>query len=227
MSSTKKFLARGVWLLLIAAVLAVAGILGRAFWISSRTIFDLLAENKKLRTAIANLSAESQIGYAKVLSQATRDGRTFTLVLFVETARDDPAKHILEQEYEVEGDVVHFDALIVKFSTQYVADGRARALYLWRRVYGEKMTPESGYPIESAGQEPRRYAEALRALSVRDRDMFWTEIWRLAHDPERLKSAGVTAVFGNAVYTQMRPGFIYTFKIGNTGALSVEAAAAP
>jgi len=218
-----------LWLIVLA-VLVVGGILGRAFWLASRTIFDLLSENRELKAAISNLTAESQIGFARVLSQTPRGpgsesgtgGRMVTRVLFVETARDDPGKEILRREYEVEGDVVHFDALIVKFGSQLVADGKERALYLWRRVYGEKMTPESGYPIEEAGAEPKRYAELMAKLSLRDRKLFWSEIWKLSNDPDRLKAAGVQAVYGNAVYKPLAPGFRYIFKIGNMGQLYVE-----
>jgi hypothetical protein len=127
----------------------------------------------------------------------------------------------------VEGDVVHFDALIVKFDNRYVADGKGRALYLWRRIYGEKMTPESGSPIEEAGAEPKRYAELLAKLSLRDRRLFWTEIWKLSNDPARLKSAGVQALYGNDVYASLAPGLLYVFKIGNAGQFYVEAVPAP
>jgi len=227
MAAARKAVRLGLVLLFVATALVIAGIVAHAVWISSRTIFDLLQENRHLRAAIANLTAESQIGYAKVLAQEIREGRMFTRVLFVETARDNPAQHILEREYEVEGDVVYFDALIVKFSTAYVMDGRERALYLWRRIYGEKMAPEAGYPIELPGTEPRRYADLCRKLSLRERRMFWSEIWNLANDPERLKAAGLTAVYGGAVYAQLRPGLIYAFKIGSTGTFYVEPALAP
>jgi len=41
-------------------------------------------------------------------------------------------KRVLEKEYEIEGDIIHFDALIVKFDEQLVMDGKERTLYLWR-----------------------------------------------------------------------------------------------
>jgi hypothetical protein len=223
----RKLPGRIVALLLIAATLVVAAIVGRGFLAASRTIFQLLSENKKLKQAIANLTAESQIGYAKVLSQTEREGRTVTRLLFVETARDDPTRHIFEKRCEVEGDVVYFDALVVKFSDPYVMDGRERALYLWRRVFGEKMAPESGYPIEEAGAEPRRYADLLRKLRLRDRRLFWTEIWDLSNNPDKLRAAGIKALHGKAVYKSLRPDFIYLFKIANMGDLYIETVPAP
>lgn len=208
--------------LLIAVALAILGVFGYAAYYASRTIHDLLAKNEILQKAIGNLTHESQIGYAKVLSQEERDGVLRTRVLFVETDREDMTKRILEKEYEVEGDVLHFDALIVKFGKEAVMDGRERALYLWRRVYGERMSPDSGHPIESEGTEPARYARLFEKLPLKSKDVFWRELWQLADDPDRLSSAGVRAIYGNVVYKKLRPGLIYAFKIDNQGGLYPE-----
>lgn len=215
---------RSSLLLIIIGVplIIVLGILGISSLYVSKTIYDLLNENKVLKQALANLTQETQIGYAKVVSQEQRDGRLFTRLLFVETHRDDPTRRILEKEYEIEGDIVYFDALIVKFSNRLVMDGKERALYLWRRVYGENMSPAEGYPIETPGTEPRRYADILAKLSLKEKEMFWSEIWKLSNDPDRLKKAGVTAIYGNVVYKKLRPGLIYVFKISNTGSLYPE-----
>jgi hypothetical protein len=99
-----------------------------------------------------------------------------TRVLFVETARDDPTKEILRREYEIEGDVVHFDALIVKFDNRYVAGGKGRALYLWRRIFGEKTAPASAEPIEEPGAEPKD--EAPAAVSPEKRKSILDELAR-------------------------------------------------
>lgn len=204
------------------ATLGVLGLLAYAGLYASRTIYQLLGENRELKAAITNLTHEDQIGYAKVLSQEERDGRLYTKLLFVETARGDMTARILEREYEIEGDVVHFDALIVKFGPEVVMDGKERALYLWRRVYGEKMTPEQGFPIEEPGAPPARYADLSARLSLADRDLFWDEVWALSDDPERLAKAGVRAIYGNVVYKRVRPGLIYVFKIDATGGLFPE-----
>ncbi|MHC4883146.1 MAG: hypothetical protein ACYTCV_11210, partial [Planctomycetota bacterium] len=106
-------------ILVLLAVLGAAGFFWHHFT-TNRTIEDLLHENEQLKTAINNLSKEDQIGYAKVLSQETRDGQLFTKLLFVETDPADYTKQILRKEYEVAGDVVFFDALIVTFGDQLV-----------------------------------------------------------------------------------------------------------
>lgn len=199
------------------AGLTVLGVLSYATFYASRTIYQLLGENKALKQAITNLTQEDQIGYAKVLSQEPRNGKLITRLLFVETDRNDKSKRLLEREYEIEGDVVHFDALIVKFGNEVVMDGKEKALYLWRRVYGETMSPASGFPIQIEGQEPTRYRDLCAKLSIRDRELFWSEVWKLSEDPERLQKVGVRAIYGNAVYKKLSPGFIYVFRISASG----------
>ena len=208
----------------ILVLLAVAGA-GGVFWFHSaadRTIEELLVENTDLRAAISNLSQEDQIGYAKVLSQETRNGQLFTRILFVEADPEDFTRQILRKEYEIQGDVVHFDTLIVTFDNALVIDGKERAVYLWRRIYGEKQTPEEGFSIETAGQPSPRYAQLCEKLSIEDRHLFWDEIWQLSNNPKRLEKLGIKAVYGNAVYRQLKPGLIYIFKVSSTGSLYPE-----
>ena len=202
---------------MVCVLLVAAAYLMRGFYYSAMTIHKLLAENKQLKQAISNLTQEDQIGYAKVISQETKEGKLFTTVQFVETARNDKLKKIFEKDCTIEGDIVHFDALIIKFSDKMVMDGKERAMYLWRRVYGEKMTPENGFAIEEPNGEPARYKDILKMLPVKQREIFWSAIWDLANDPERLKIHGITAVYGNAVYSKLQKGFVYIFKINSAG----------
>ncbi len=203
--------------LVIVVGLISLGYFGHAWLQRQITIGQLLGENKQLKQALTNLTTEDQIGYAKVISQETKDGKLLTTLRFVETARNDKLRKIVEKDYTIEGDIVYFDALIVKFSDKLVADGKERALYLWRRIYGEKMSPEKGFPIEQPGDEPLRYADLFRVLPIKHREVFWASIWDLANNTDKLKENGVTAIYGNAPYSQLRPGLIYVFKITPSG----------
>lgn len=202
-------------------LIALLGFLfvGQGFFKTAKTIHQLLTENKQLKTAITNLTVEDQIGYAKVLDQQTENGRIYSTIKFVETARNDSSKKILEKEYKIAGDIIHFDALIVKFGDQMVMDGRQKALYLWRRVYSESIAPENGLLIEDPDSEPERYADLLKLLPKSQRDIFWTSIWQLAHNPDRLKEYGIEAVYGSVLYSKLKPGYIYFFKISPSGQL--------
>ncbi len=200
----------------ILFMIMMAGFGGLVFY-GSKSIYDLFENNKQLKLAIENLTREEQIGYAKVVGQEKIDGRLFTTLKFVETARGDQLRKVLEREYTIGGDVIFFDALIVTFNNNAVMSGEKRALYLWRRVYGENMAPADGFPIEMEFQPPRRYADFLVQMNPPEQEMFWEAIWKLADDPDILKKHGVKAVYGNAVYKKLRPGLIYVFKISANG----------
>lgn len=199
------------------AVLVTLVYIARCIYPAAVTIRQLLAENKELRRAITNLTAEEQIGYAEIISQEKRNGKLFTTMKFVETARNNKLEKILEKEYTIEGDIIHFDALIVKFGNKMVMDGREKALYLWRRVYGETMAPENGLPIEAAGLGPQRYKDLFRNLPMKHKELFWSNIWDLANNPDNLQEYDIQAIYGNVVYSKLLPGLIYIFKISPTG----------
>ena len=208
--------------LLLALGLVVAVFFGPRLYYRSMTIHKLLAENEQLKKAITNLTHEDQIGYAKVISQDSTDGSLLTTIRFVETARDDETRKILEREYTIEGDIVHFDALIVKFGDKMVMDGKERALYLWRRVYGENTPPADGFDIEEPGVEPTRYEALLAKLPIQQRELFWSNIWDLANNPNKLKEHDIRTVYGNVVYSRLQQGLIYVFKISPAGQLYPE-----
>lgn len=207
-------------LIIIAAILLISVGIYRG----GTALQELLTENKTLKRALTNLTDENKIGYAKVISQ-TKDANgtvTNTTLKFVETARDNELNQILQRQYTIEGDIVHFDALIVKFSDKMVMDGKKRSLYLWRRIYGEKMPPKDGFSIEEFGAEPSRYGDLLKELPVKKREMFWSNIWDLANSPDKLAQYGITAIYGSVTYTQLRDGLIYIFRITPTGQLYPE-----
>lgn len=204
--------------LLFLAAIATAAILGVTFYFSSSSIHSLLTENHKLNKAIRNLTDEQQIGFATLKSRSRNAlGQVESLVRFVQTKPGKPDEIVSEELFVVEGDVIHFDALIVKFSDDYVKDGKGRALYLWRRIYGEGEAPSEGDLIQTPGEGPERYNVITQSLRLRNQPIFWEAIWELANDPKQLSEYGVTAVFGNAIYTRMEPDKVYIFKISPTG----------
>jgi len=203
---------------MVLAALVTASILGISFYHSTASIHKLLTENHQLNKAVRNLTQEEQIGYATLQSQSRNDlGELESVVRFVQTAADNPQTTVSEQLFVVRGDIIYFDALIVKFTNEYVKDGTERALYLWRRIYGETTTPANGDAIEIPGTAPERYYTITESLHLKNRDIFWEAIWELANEPTRLSDYGVQAVFGNAIYTRMQPGKVYIFKISASG----------
>lgn len=209
--------------LIVIATVVTAGILGVSFYYSTASIHQLFTENKRLREAVHNLTQETQIGYA-VLESQTRNasGDTISQIRLVQTAPDNPGKIISEQQFTIPSKVIFFDALIVKFTDAFVKDGKERALYLWRRIYGEGTPPVDGQTIETPSAAPERYESITRSLQFKSKQIFWDAIWELANDTDKLSNYGVTAVFGNAIYIRPKPGKVYLFKISATGQIYPE-----
>jgi hypothetical protein len=219
-----KLLAALPTLIFVLIIIGAVYLVAIGIYRGGTALNDILTENKSLKKSITNLTDESKIGYAKVIDQKKdTNGKVLTTTLrFVETARDNELQKVLEREYTIEGDIIHFDALIVKFSDKLVMDGRKRSLYLWRRIYGEKMSPESGFPIEQFGAQPMRYYEIFKDLPLKDRQVFWSAIWDLANNPDQLAEYGISAIYGSVTYSQLRKGLIYIFRITPTGLLYPE-----
>ena len=79
------------------------------------------------------------------------------------------------------------------------------------------MAPDRGFSIEEPGTEPQRYSDLLEVLPVKQKQLFWSNIWDLANNPDKLKEYDIEAIYGNAVYSRLRKGLIYVFKINPTG----------
>ncbi len=209
--------------LTILSVIIVAGVLGVSFYYSTLSIHQLLTENKRLSKAIHNLTQETQIGYIVLKSQTSNaSGQTINQIRFVQTAPENPKLVVSEQEFTIHSDVVFFDAMIVKFTDEFVKDGKERALYLCRRIYGEDTPPIKGQSLETPSAAPERYETITRSLPFKSKNTFWDSIWSLANDPEELSDYGLTAVFGNAVYIRPVPGKVYLLKISPTGQIYPE-----
>lgn len=189
---------------------------------SSKGIEKLFTENKQLRVALSNLKDERQIGFLSVLGQEEREGTLWTTVKFVETNPENRAEKISERIVEIKGNVVFFDSVVIKFAPELVESGEQKALYIARRIYGEKQSPQSATPLNIPGKPLQRYEKTFRMLGPDDEAAFWTEIWLTAHDPSRLKDLGIIAIFGNAIYTQVRPGYLYVYKINASGEIYPE-----
>ena len=71
--------------------------------------------------------------------------------------------------------------------------------------------------IEEPGTEPQRYKDLLEALPVEHCKLFWTNIWDLANDTNKLKEYDIDAIYGDVLYFRMKKDRVYTFKITSTG----------
>ncbi|MBI4231583.1 MAG: hypothetical protein HY608_12175, partial [Planctomycetes bacterium] len=116
---------RAFTLLLLAAA---GGIWGASWWQGR-------AREAALRKVIERIEARSPVGQLR--HAGTRGGKT--LVAFREIGEGGAA--LPERTFEIDGDVVYVDALVVKFDDALVEAGdplRGKSIHLFRRLFGER-----------------------------------------------------------------------------------------
>lgn len=212
---------------MILLILALSTLLvGGLIWHGVNRVEALFHENVQLRESLDRLLTEDTLGHLYLQSRTKEpDGTVTTRVTWFETAAPDHARTARVESFTVKGETVYLDGFLIRFPPQMVADGKARALYFWRRAFGNAQTPDAGHPLDDGEGPPARYAPIFgETFSSSRGELFWASLWDLAHSPEALERYGIEAVFGNALVLQPRMGYLYTVKLSAGGALTVETA---
>lgn len=174
-----------------------------------------------LKESLLRLTRQERLAEFRVVGQEIREGVRHTTIRFVE---------INEKEEEIgpptiftiEGDVVHIDALIIKFDDNLVISGdqsRGHPLLLFRRAYGDRQPPSSGHPLDEIDEVPGGYNPA-RPMSAWERKL-WTDFWEVANNPGAHE--GVRAAHGVVNYMRAKPGSSYIVTLRASGELTTVA----
>lgn len=126
------------------------------------------------------------------------------------------------QRFEIEGDLVYVDALVVKFDDEFVEQRdllRGSTVLLFRRIFGEFQAPADGYPIDAAGLRPLAY-EVEAGPPAFHREL-WAEFWRYANDPEVARRSGVRAMHGEAPSMRLASGRSYEIELRSSEGLTL------
>jgi len=116
----------------------------------------------------------------------------------------------------------HFDALVIKFEDDYVAQGdalRGKSVALFRRVYCETQAPEDGFRLGRHGDVPDVYRTNPNPTPF-EIDL-WERFWSFAADPDSAALAGVRVAQGEAVYAPMKPGEHWLLTLEADGGLNL------
>ena len=220
------------WAVTLAAV-------GLCAWIGGYTYrpteYDnLLAEKKRierqhrqLQQIVERLTAENRVAEVEVLECAPDEsGRQRRLLRFVEFDRKD--RPLPERRFLLPGNVVFFDALVIKFAEEQIAAAdplRGRSIALFRRIYSENQAPAEGQPVDTAGDVPNIYRITPNPTPFERK--LWNAFWSYATDPEKARDAGVRVAQGEAVYAPLAPGEKWTLTLENDGGLNLIKQPAP
>ncbi|MCK6485358.1 MAG: hypothetical protein HUU22_02875 [Phycisphaerae bacterium] len=164
-------------------------------------------EKSELQKVVGRLKTERRVAklYVSAQSKDTTDGGLRTRLDFIEFDRANKA--LPTRTFEVHGDTVYLDALVIRFSDEFVERGDAlkgHSIHLFRRIFGEHQRPVDGAPLDPPGQIPAVY-RADDQPSDFERQL-WRQFWDFASDPDLAAEKGVRVAQGEAVYQRVRPG---------------------
>src|SRR4051812_25515765 len=121
-----------------ALLLAVGGTLGvliyHEHFAASRQIEKLQEEKTQLQRVVQKLESEKRVADVLVSKRETIDGIPNTTLLFVEY--DMQGKPLPARAFCVQGDLVHIDAMVIKFEHDFVKSNdplRGHSVALFRK----------------------------------------------------------------------------------------------
>jgi hypothetical protein len=184
--------------------------------------------NAELQLIVERLSTERRVADLLVTDQTPdASGQLRTTLLFVEYDRHGEA--LPARRFVIDGQVVHIDALVVKFDGRYVQQNdslRGHSVALFTRIYGETQSPQSAAQIDEPGKIPPAYRGTdARASSFENQ--LWSDFWRLADDDAYRQSMGVRVAQGEGVWRPFEPGYLYHIALENNGGLNITSEKVP
>lgn len=220
---------RGLTSLILVVLFGSAGFYAYERFTDRQALIAQQAEQLRQRNeVIKRLTRNTRVAQAIVADRWTEDnGRIMTRVRFVEI--DEQGEKLASKDVVVEGDTVYFDALVLKFDQELVGEGDAikgKSILLFRRIFGEHQKPSDGAPLDEGADgipEVYRTGDALLAAEAE----LWREFWEYANDPEKARAAGVRVAQGEAPYTRMDEGKIYSLSLDHAGGLNIVASPVP
>jgi hypothetical protein len=184
-------------------------------------IVELEKDNARLSSVVERLQLEQRIAEFVVTRQSRIQGKLHTRLLLVE--RDRSGQPLPPRSFELVGDQIHIDALVVKFPKQQVEAGdplRGHALLLLEKIYGDAQPPATAPRIDAPGRIPAIYRDAAPDVTRFETDL-WSHFWQLVDDESLRKANGVDVAHGAGVFRSLRDDRLYILTLEPTGNLTL------
>lgn len=186
---------------------------------------DLAAQREeiaRLDTSLQLVKVNHRVAVVDVLRQVEhpQTGLVSTELRFQEV--DGQGQPLAEPRvFHVEGDLVYFDYLVVKFADELVeqaAVGQGNSLCLFRRLFGEFQQPHEGYTLDNMGTRPAAYGGGtMNEFEQR----IWNNFWTIANQPQVAAGMGIRAAHGEAVSMQLHQGARYQILLRASDGLTI------
>jgi hypothetical protein len=197
----------------VLGLLLVAG-----YW-----VYELWNEQAVYERYLHNLLGEQRVAEVCVLDQRRPvEEPVRTTVRFQEFRQN--GQPLSPLFVTLPGEEIYVDAFVTLFESDAVRGGRAKSLYLFRRMFTEQMAPQVGFPLyrdEGAGDGiPQSYVRQDLDRTAQQR--VWGDLWRLIEDVAYAEAQHVRTTFGQAVYAKMQTGQCYMLTIQHNGGLLLQ-----
>lgn len=200
------------------AVIGGVGLLAyREYNADQKQIEQLTVENARLESVIERLQIEERIAEILVTDQKMIDGKQHTRLLLVE--RDRNGNPLPPRSFDVIGNQIHVDALVIKFDKELVKNDdplRGHAILLLEKIYGDAQAPADAQRIDEPGRIPSIYKSAEPSSSKFEQQL-WGEFWKLADNESLRKSRGVDVAHGVGVFGNLQPDRKYIITLNPDG----------
>jgi hypothetical protein len=191
-------------------------------------------EVRQLQNQVNQLQQERQklVEYAGRLSATRRVAQVDVIRRYHDDAGN-PVVALLWQEIgpqgalgrpvavEATGNLVYFEALVIKFVQQYVGEGdpeRGTSLAMFRRIFGDRQTPESAPDLDRAARPPVTTTGPAAGLEKE----LWAKFWDLIDDPQLAAKYGVRVAQIEAPAVPVQPGQIWEVSLDAAGGLNLK-----
>ena len=176
-------------------------------------------ERRQLQEYARRLGAERRVAQVDVVRQRVNErGQTISTLLWQEIGRDGLLGS--PQALEVIGRQVYFEALVIKFKSQFVGEGdpqRGASVALFRRIFGESQIPESAQELDRTTQPPLRADEETLAFYQE----IWRRFWEIVDDPALADRYGVRVAQCEAPAVQIAAGQTWEVTLDADGGLNL------
>lgn len=178
---------------------------------------SLEKERRQLGQYIERLQSSRRVAQVDITQQfADEHGHKRSIVRWLEIAPDGTLAE--PQQIETIGDLVYFEAAVIKFRHAGVGAaeaGKESSLAIFRRIFGDMQTPALVADLEPfvyANQNPKQ---------TKEHDELWDLFWRMMDDPVLAERYGVRTAQIEAPAVRVRAGQIYEVSLEAAGGLNV------
>jgi hypothetical protein len=182
------------------------------------------AEILRLDTSLRLHKMERRLARVSVLDveKDAETGKTLSTIEFVELNESgDPVGQ--PRRFQLEGQLVYVDYLVVKFDDKYVEDAdleRGTSICLFSRIFGEFQKPKDGFSLDEPGERPGPY-ERGSVMSDFEKKI-WGDFWSIANDPAQAAEMGIRTLHGDAVSIKVQKGKTYRITVRSAGGPEIQ-----